>query len=65
MRSDPTRTVHVPDDLAQAIATAGLQPAWDKLPPSHRKEHVRAIEEAKKPETRERRITKALEMLRG
>ena len=32
---------------------------------THRKEHVRAIEEAKKPETRARRIEKALEILRA
>ena len=30
---------------------------------SHRREHVNAINDAKKPETRARRITKALEML--
>ena len=59
------RTVDVPDDLAEAIRKAKLQPAWDKLSYTHRKEHVRAVEEAKKPETRERRIAKALEMLRS
>jgi len=30
---------------------------------THRKEHVRAIEEAKAPETRLRRIERALEMI--
>jgi uncharacterized protein YdeI (YjbR/CyaY-like superfamily) len=33
------------------------------MPYSHQKEHVRAIMEAKKPETRERRISKAIEAL--
>jgi hypothetical protein len=59
------REVDVPGDLAQAIAAAGLQERWDKLSYTHRKEHVRAVEEAKKTETRERRIAKALAMLRG
>jgi uncharacterized protein YdeI (YjbR/CyaY-like superfamily) len=32
---------------------------------THRKEYARWIEEAKRPETRERRVAKALEMLRA
>jgi hypothetical protein len=51
------RTVDVPDDLAAALAAVpGAQESFDKLAWSHRKEHVRAVIEAKKPETRERRI---------
>ena len=57
------RTVDVPADLAEAIRGAGLQAAWDQLAYTHRKEHVRAVEDAKKPETRERRIARTLEML--
>ena len=37
--------------------------AWERLRPSHKREHVAAIIEAKKPETRARRIDKALQML--
>lgn len=59
------RTVEVPADLAAAIDSAGLRDAWDRLAYTHRKEHVRAVEEAKKPETRQRRIAKAVEMLGG
>ena len=59
------RTVEVPDDLAAALKKAKLRDAFDQLSFSHRKEHVRAIEEAKKPETRARRIESALEMLRS
>jgi hypothetical protein len=59
------RTVDVPADLATALQAAGLRTAFDGLAYTHRKEHVRAIEEAKKPETRARRIEKALEMLRA
>lgn len=57
------RTVEVPDDLAAALAEAGLREVFDGLSFSHRREHVNAINDAKKPETRARRIAKALEML--
>ena len=59
------RTVEVPGDLAAALERAKLREAFDALAYTHRKEHVRAIEEAKKPETRARRIEKAIEMVRG
>ena len=59
------RTVDVPDDFAGALKKAKLRDAFDKLAYTHRKEHVRAIEEAKKPETRARRIEKAIEMIGG
>ena len=59
------RTVDVPDDFAAALKKAKLRDAFDALAYTHRKEHVRAIEEAKKPETRARRIEKALEMIGG
>jgi uncharacterized protein YdeI (YjbR/CyaY-like superfamily) len=57
------RTVEVPRDLAKALKAAGAREAFDKLSYTHRKEHVRAIEEAKAPETRQRRIDKAVEMV--
>jgi len=56
----------VPDDLAAALAAdEAARQVFERLPPSHRAEHVRAVEEAKKPETRARRIARALEMLRA
>lgn len=59
------RTVEVPDDLRRALAKdAAAKKRFESLPYSHRKEHVRALESAKKPETRERRLAKTLEMLR-
>ncbi len=59
------RTVELPEDFATALEAAGLRDRFDKLAPSHRKEHVRAIEDAKTPETRMRRIEKALEKIKG
>ncbi|NIK62218.1 YdeI/OmpD-associated family protein [Kribbella shirazensis] len=57
------RVVEVPEDLAAALAGAGVREAFDGLSYSHRREHVQAINDAKKAETRQRRIAKCLEML--
>lgn len=60
-----TRDVAVPTDLADALA--GDPPArgfFETLAYSHRKEWVRWIEDAKKPETRTSRLTATLEALR-
>jgi hypothetical protein len=57
------REVSVPDDLAEALGAAGLRAAFDALAFTHRKEYVRWVEEAKRAETRDRRVSKAVEML--
>ena len=63
---DPAeRTVEVPDDLAAALADAGVRDRFDALAFSHRKEHVRAVLDAKRPETRERRIEAAVRVVAG
>jgi Bacteriocin-protection, YdeI or OmpD-Associated/Domain of unknown function (DUF1905) len=59
------REVDVPKDLAAALKKAGLTKDFAALAFTHRKEHVRAIEEAKAPETRLRRIEKAVAMVRA
>ncbi|MCW3491816.1 YdeI/OmpD-associated family protein [Microbacterium sp. SSM24] len=59
------RVVEVPDDLAAALHAAGVQAAFDALAYSRRKELARGVAEAKKPETRERRIAAAVEELAG
>jgi len=59
------REVEVPPDLAKLLkADKAAGEAFEKLAYTHRKEHVRAITDAKSPETRQRRIDKAMEMLR-
>lgn len=50
------RTVDVPDDLAAALATAGLTDAFASLSVSNRKRHALAVEGAKAAETRARRV---------
>ena len=59
------REVAVPADLSAALeGDDAAREAFERLSYSHRRRHVMAIEEAKTPETRRRRVTKALEMLR-
>ena len=63
---DAERVLEVPDDLGAALdADPRVRAAFDALAFSHRKEHVRAVTEAKRPETRARRITAVVERLGG
>jgi hypothetical protein len=56
--------VVVPADFAQALAAAPQARArFDAMPISHRREYVVAIEEAKRPETRMRRIEAMVEKI--
>ena len=59
------RVVDIPDDLAAALRKARLTKAFDAQSYTKRKECVRLIEDAKKPETRERRIEAAITTLQG
>jgi hypothetical protein len=63
VRDTEPRIVAVPPDLAKAIAKAKLSSFFDTLSYTHREEYCRWITEAKKEETRARRVTKAVEML--
>ena len=58
------RTVELPDDLSGAMDEAA-RTAFDRLAPSHQKEWVRWVTEAKKPETRTARIEKTVEGLKA
>lgn len=55
----------VPEDLAAALAQAGAREAFDAIAPSRRKAHVVAVENAKAPETRARRVAAAVDAVRG
>jgi hypothetical protein len=59
------RTVTAPPDLLRALKVADATDRWKALSYTHQREHVEAIEEAKKPETRARRIAAAVTMLGG
>jgi len=58
------REVTLPDDLAAAMDEAA-RTAYDALAFTHRKEWVRWVEEAKKPETRATRVEKTVAALRA
>jgi hypothetical protein len=58
------REVEVPPALAAALAgDAAARGAYERLSFTHRKEYAQWLAEAKRPETRERRVRKAIEML--
>jgi len=60
------RTVTIPPDLVQELRKdKSLNEAWKKLSYTIRREQSRGLEDAKKPETRARRLEKTLEMLRS
>ena len=59
------RVVKPPTDLVKALRAASVFDRWKDLSYSHQREHVEAIEEAKKPETRARRIERAVQMVRS
>lgn len=63
-RDERPREVSVPDDFQAALESSPkAKSTWTILSFTHRKEPVRSIEEAKRPETRRRRIEKAVAML--
>ena len=55
------REVEVPADLAAALDAAGARAAFDALTFTRRKELARGVTEAKRPETRERRVAAAVD----
>jgi hypothetical protein len=59
------RVVKPPTDLVKALKAASAWERWQDLSFSHQREHVEAIEGAKKPETRVRRIDRAVQMVRS
>ena len=60
------RRVEVPAPLKKIVASdSKTKEAWDQLSFTHQKEWVRAIEDAKKPETRQKRIAAMLDALSG
>jgi hypothetical protein len=64
-RDDAPREVELPLELERALNDAGdARHHFDALAFTHRREYAQWIGEAKRPETRERRATRAIEMLR-
>lgn len=64
-RDDAVRTVEVPGEFEKLLKKEGLMATFEKLSFTHRREYCRWITEARREETRLRRLDKALEMLRA
>ena len=58
-------TLTMPGEFREVLdKDISAKTVFEKLPPSHQKEYVGWIEEAKKTETRTRRIARAIAMLK-
>jgi hypothetical protein len=57
------REIDPPADLVKALKAAKAWTRWQALSYSHQREHVEHITQAKKPETRARRVASAVTMI--
>jgi uncharacterized protein DUF1905/bacteriocin resistance YdeI/OmpD-like protein len=62
-KDDAPREVAVPPELQARMKKAGVLAFFESLSFTHRKEYCRWITEAKKEETRARRLDRAIELL--
>lgn len=63
-KDEEVRTVEVPAEFERLIKKEELLSVFNELSYTHRKEYCRWITEAKKEETRLKRLEKAIEMLK-
>jgi bifunctional DNA-binding transcriptional regulator/antitoxin component of YhaV-PrlF toxin-antitoxin module len=63
-RDEGARIVEVPSEFEDLMKKEGLLPIFERLSYTHRKEYCRWITEAKKQETRLKRLERAIEMLK-
>ena len=63
-KDEEVRTVEVPPQFEKLIKKEGLLPVFKNLSYTHRKEYCRWISDAKREETRLKRLGKAIEMLK-
>jgi uncharacterized protein YdeI (YjbR/CyaY-like superfamily) len=52
--------IDLPKDFSDALKESGLDELFSGYAPSHRREHLKWIDEAKRPETRKQRIQKTI-----
>jgi uncharacterized protein YdeI (YjbR/CyaY-like superfamily) len=65
-RDERPRTVDVPPALQKALAAdPAARAAFEGMSFSHRREYAEWVAEAKRDETRDRRVARTLERLRG
>jgi len=62
--SDKSRTVRAPADLLAALKNnARARAAYDEMSPSHKREYIEWVTEAKRDETRKQRVAAAVEWM--
>ena len=64
-KDEEVRTAEVPAQFENLMKREGLLPVFKRLSYTHQKEYCRWITEAKKEETRLKRLEKAIEMLKN
>lgn len=58
--------IAIPSELADALTgSPDAKAAFERLPPSHRREHAEFVAQAKREETRRRRAGQTVERIRG
>ena len=57
------RELELPQELERALRASEEFETFEAMTYSHRREYVRWVEEAKKPETRDRRVAKVVEAM--
>ena len=63
-KADPSRSVRAPADLLAALRNhPSARAAYDAMSPSHKREYIEWITEAKRDETRKRRVAAAVEWM--
>ena len=66
LRSTPHANVAIPEDLADALdGVDGAREAFEAMSPSHRRELIRYVDDARTPATRERRIGRTIDHALG
>jgi hypothetical protein len=63
MLDEEERVVKPPADLVKALKAGGVFERWKQLSFTHQREYAEAVADSKKPETRKRRIAKAVEAI--
>ena len=64
-KDNKPKVVEVPEDFAKLIKKhPEVEKTFYSMPYSHKKEYIRWIEDAKREETRKRRMQKSIEMMR-
>lgn len=61
---DPRKPIPMPTDMKEALARNGkAKTTYEDFSPSHKREYLQWITEAKQPETRQRRLSQAVEWM--